>query len=66
MIKLIFIIGLLVSCVSANENTKKDKGDYEKVNFVLDLYRYENNEVVCYVLHGVRRGGLTCKWKGEK
>lgn len=30
------------------------------------LHRYENNEVICYVLTGYRKGGLSCKWKKTK
>lgn len=30
------------------------------------ITRCENKEVVCYILEGVKRGGISCKFKGVK
>lgn len=42
----------------------------ESVNptgFITDSYkRCENDEVICYVLIGSRRGGLSCKFKEKE
>lgn len=29
------------------------------------IYRCENKEVICYVISGIKRGGISCKFKEQ-
>ena len=35
-------------------------------NLYNEIYRCENDEVVCYIYDGFKKGGVSCKFKGEK
>lgn len=57
MKKLLIILALfLMGCeYPDNENPRQYKFN--------DMYRYENEEVICYIVNDYRPFGISCVWK---
>lgn len=36
------------------------------VSILSSITRCENKEVICYILEGYKKGGISCKFKGDK
>lgn len=34
--------------------------------FNREIYRCENDEVVCYIYDGIKKGGVSCKFKEQE
>lgn len=57
MKKLLIILALFLMGCEFPDN--KDPRQY-KFN---DMYRYENEEVICYIVNDYRPFGISCVWK---
>lgn len=38
------------------------KGGY----LLSSVYRCENDEVICYIISGIKKGGISCKFKEQE
>ena len=65
---ILLIMMIFLSACEPLETLRPKDGNIVKVHQQADsnIYRYENEEVICYIYEGYKAGGLSCKWKGKR
>jgi hypothetical protein len=63
----LILLMISASCYLTDEKTTKNNTLKTKITEIPNkmIYRFENDEVVCYGLLGYKKGGLSCQFKNH-